>query len=95
MHAFCALLELCQKGSANRGFHDNNFFANLLILQILFLILKNICDKIIKQEGNSNIDCIPRAGKPRSANPQNISQNALQLDYTSGCKPSVLPFNKR
>ena len=58
------------------------------VVVILLMTLLNI-DCISQQEGNSNIDCIPRAGKPRSAHPQNISQNALQLDYISRCKPSV------
>ena len=35
--------------------------------------------KFIQQEGNSNIDCIPRAGKPKSAHTGGggLSQNVL------------------
>ena len=63
-------------------------------------LLRQVKILMSKQEGNSNIDCIPCAGKPRSAHPRGgggglISQNALQFDYISMCKPAVLPFDKR
>ena len=64
---------------------------------------------IIEQGGNSNLNCLPRtAVVPISDGGQSahawkcvcggggvVSQNALQLDYISRCKPPLLHFDNR
>ena len=59
----------------------------------------------VKQEGNSNLDCVLRTAVVAMSDGGQSAhawrgggvecQNSLQLDYISRCKSSVLPFDNR